>query len=242
MTGAGRPIFLSADQCLALTRGYLVTVNMQHIYEARASRLSANAIFGDAGAHHCLDGRGAAALFERAMPGVKPLVHGNVLLDHWLKRAAGGRLLVIGSSAAAVAKVMARHSLLETVVDERAIHITSTQEAERWADDLARRHLGGWSLIAVALGVPKQELLAQALQNRFVAPIFCLGGSFEILADALPRSPRWIQAVGLEGVWRLLIEPSRKRVDRLARSYAAFLALRLKSPSIPALTGGDWNG
>jgi len=232
------PTFFTLEQCIGLDRGYLVTVNMQHIYEAQRSPLVAAALFGDPGARHCLDGRGAATLFQRLGLADTTLVQGNVLLDQWLKRARGGRLLVIGSSRAIVRKVTDGYPSIETVVDERIVQISSTAEAQAMADEFAATHSGAWSLIAVALGVPKQELLAQALQHRFAAPIYCIGGSFEILADMFPRSPRWIQAIGLEGVWRLLIEPSGKRMERLIRSYATFFALRARAPSLRRLTGG----
>lgn len=233
------PVFLTMDQCLNLDRGYLVTVNMQHIYEARRSPLAAWALFGDPHARHCLDGRGAATLFRRVTSEEAQLVQGNMLLDRWLQRADGGRLLVIGSSETAVRKVTGAYPRIDTVVDERIIRIASVAEAVTVADELAQAHSGPWNLIAIALGVPKQELLAQALQYRMAAPIYCIGGSFEILADAFPRSPRWIQAVGMEGVWRLLLEPSTKRVERLLRSYATFFALRGRAPTLGQLTGGE---
>jgi exopolysaccharide biosynthesis WecB/TagA/CpsF family protein len=231
------PEFLTMEQCLAMRRGYLVTINMQHIYEGRRSRLAASALFGDNGARHCLDGRGAATLFQRTASGEMPLVQGNVLLDEWLKRATSGRLLVIWSSSAVVRKVTDAYPDIQTIVDERVVRIDSAAAALSSADELAASHPGHWDLIAIALGVPKQELLAQALQHRIAAPIYCIGGSFEILADTFPRSPNWVQAIGMEGVWRLLIEPSTKRVKRLVLSYGAFFALRARSPSLKQLTG-----
>lgn len=233
-----RPSFLSTEQCLAMTGGYLVTVNVQHIYEARGSRMASQALFGDPGARHCIDGRGAAALFSRVMTDARlPLVQGNVLLREWLDRAGEARLLVIGSTGAVVDKVMAGYPRVISVVDARMVDITSCEDAERWAIDIAARYPGPWDMVAIALGVPKQELLGQALQHRIPAPIYCLGGSFEILADALPRSPRWVQAIGLEGVWRLVLEPSRKRIERLLRTYATFAQLRLRNASLDQLMG-----
>lgn len=238
MSKGAPPNFLSLEQCLAMTRGYLVTVNVQHIYEAQASPMASQALFGDPGAHHCIDGRGAALLFGRVMHGSQlPLVQGNVLLREWLNHSEDARLLVIGSNETIVAKVMTGYPDIVSVVDSRMIDIASYEDAERWAGDIAARHPGPWDMVAIALGVPKQELLGQALQHRISAPIYCLGGSFEILADALPRSPRWVQAIGLEGVWRLALEPSRKRIERLFRSYATFARLRLCNASLEQLTG-----
>lgn len=231
------PEFLTLDQCLNLKQGYLVTVNMQHIYEARRLPLAASAIFDDAAARYCLDGRGAAKLFERVMHLDLPLVQGNVLLDRWLSLAARKRLLVIGSSPKNVEMVMQKFPDVEFVVDSGNISINSKLDAAAIADSLTAAHSGPWDLIAVALGVPKQELLAQALHNRMNAPIFCIGGSFEILGNTLPRSPRWIQVIGMEGIWRLALEPSAKRIDRIVKSYATFFRLRFASPSAKALTG-----
>lgn len=231
------PKFLNLDQCLNLKQGYLVTVNMQHIYEARRSPMIASAIFGDAATRYCLDGRGAAKLFERFVSVDLPLVQGNVLLDRWLNLAAGKRLLVIGSSPENVGRVMQKFPDVEFVVDSGNIRIHSKLDAIAIADGLSAAHPGRWDLIAIALGVPKQELLAQALHDRINAPIFCIGGSFEILGDTLPRSPRWIQVIGMEGIWRLALEPSAKRIDRIVQSYATFFRLRFSSPSITALTG-----
>lgn len=232
------PNFLTMEQCLNLEEGYLITVNMQHVYEARRSPLAAAAMFDDAGARHCLDGRGAATLFQRALAASMELVQGNVLLSQWLTRTKNSRLLVIGSSAETVRKVTDKYPDLKTVVDERIIQISSLADAVTQADAILACHPGPWGLIAIALGVPKQELLAQALWHRIDAPIYCIGGSFEILADTLPRSPEWVQAIGMEGVWRLLIEPSSKRWDRLVRSYATFFVLRMMVPSLVRLTGG----
>ena len=89
---------------------------------------------------------------------------------------------------------------------------------------------------AVALGVPKQEILAQALAYRMTnMPILCIGGSFEMIAGRHRRSPRLLQSLGLEGMWRLFIEPSRKRLWRLATSYWFFVRLLSNVSAIEAL-------
>ena len=233
--------FLSLEQCLGLRRGYLVTVNMQHIYEARRSTFVSDAIFHDPGAHHCLDGRGAVGLFRRIIPGDLPLVQGNVVIERWLMEAGAARLLVIGSNQSIVRQVAEQYPDVVLIVDDSIIRIGTEEDAQRWAAVLAVRHPGPWDLIAIALGVPKQEVLARALQHRLDAPIFCLGGSFEIIADVLPRSPETFQRLGLEGLWRLVMEPSRKRWERLVRSYASFFALRARAPSLERLTGRGKN-
>jgi N-acetylglucosaminyldiphosphoundecaprenol N-acetyl-beta-D-mannosaminyltransferase len=63
----------------------------------------------------------------------------------------------------------------------------------------------------VALGVPyEQAFIAEftpLLSN--VGVIKTSGGLFNFLSGSRPRAPRWMQAVGLEWVWRTWLEPRR---------------------------------
>jgi N-acetylglucosaminyldiphosphoundecaprenol N-acetyl-beta-D-mannosaminyltransferase len=36
-----------------------------------------------------------------------------------------------------------------------------------------------------------------------------VGGSFDVLAGFVRRGPRWLQSLGLEWFWRLMMEPRR---------------------------------
>jgi N-acetylglucosaminyldiphosphoundecaprenol N-acetyl-beta-D-mannosaminyltransferase len=67
----------------------------------------------------------------------------------------------------------------------------------------------------VALGAPKQEKWIERLRGRLNVPVMMgVGGSFDILGGRVPRAPRWMRAMGLEWLFRLVIEPGR-----LARRY-----------------------
>jgi N-acetylglucosaminyldiphosphoundecaprenol N-acetyl-beta-D-mannosaminyltransferase len=54
------------------------------------------------------------------------------------------------------------------------------------------------------------------------------GGTVDFLAGTLRRAPRFLQVIGLEGVWRLLTQPSLFRLQRLARSARMFLYVNAK--------------
>ena len=71
-------------------------------------------------------------------------------------------------------------------------------------------------LVFLALGSPKQEILAAAIKasNRAVGLGLCIGASLDFLTGAQRRAPRWMQLAGLEWLYRLLSEPRR-----LARRY-----------------------
>jgi N-acetylglucosaminyldiphosphoundecaprenol N-acetyl-beta-D-mannosaminyltransferase len=51
-----------------------------------------------------------------------------------------------------------------------------------------------------------------------------VGGSFDVLTGFIKRAPRWVQALGLEWFWRLLIEP-RKLWKRYLTTNSEFVWL-----------------
>lgn len=71
-----------------------------------------------------------------------------------------------------------------------------------------RQH--GATLIFVALGVPKQDFVAEILREQIPeAVILGVGGTFELIAGIKPRAPDWMQNYGLEWLFRLVNEPRR---------------------------------
>lgn len=235
-----RKQFLDFAECLELNSGYLVTLNMQHLYECRRSGRLRDAIFASSDARLCIDGRGAQKLFERATGRSLPLVAGNAFLAAWLRQSAGHRVLVIGSTGAVVSKVAALHPDLRIEHNDSHFTLKDDPDAAGIADALLERHGRGWDGIVLALGVPKQEIIARALARDVPdIPIFCIGGSLEMIAGLLPRSPALVQRLGLEGVWRLVLEPSGKRIERLVLSYLNFFDLMARPKRFAVLFGGE---
>jgi N-acetylglucosaminyldiphosphoundecaprenol N-acetyl-beta-D-mannosaminyltransferase len=65
-------------------------------------------------------------------------------------------------------------------------------------------------LVFVALGAPKQESWMHRHGRRLGAPVLIgVGGSFEIVGGLLRRAPRFLQRLGCEWLYRLLLEPAR---------------------------------
>lgn len=65
------------------------------------------------------------------------------------------------------------------------------------------------SVVFVAQGSPKQELLMQRLQKSHKAVYMGLGGSFDVYTGNVKRAPRFFRENGLEWLYRLLSQPSR---------------------------------
>ena len=83
-------------------------------------------------------------------------------------------------------------------------------------------------VLAIGLGAPKQELWIAAHRRELQFGVaLCIGAAIDFAAGAVERAPRWMQAGGLEWLFRLAQEPRRlwKRylVDDMA--FARIVAL-----------------
>ena len=65
-------------------------------------------------------------------------------------------------------------------------------------------------LLFVGLGTPKQERwIYENYRDLNVPMAIGIGASFEFVSGIVARAPNWMQKVGLEWFFRLLIEPRR---------------------------------
>ncbi|MFW5879250.1 MAG: WecB/TagA/CpsF family glycosyltransferase [bacterium] len=80
--------------------------------------------------------------------------------------------------------------------------------------------------IFIGLGAPKQEYWMEdnneLLQENNVEMAIGCGGTFDFVSQKIPRAPRLVQAIGLEGIFRLLMEPKWFRVKRIFQSFRVF--------------------
>jgi N-acetylglucosaminyldiphosphoundecaprenol N-acetyl-beta-D-mannosaminyltransferase len=60
------------------------------------------------------------------------------------------------------------------------------------------------------LGAPKQEKwIYHHLNNINIKLAFCLGATLDFYSGNIKRAPLWMQKIGLEWVWRMVIDPKR---------------------------------
>jgi N-acetylglucosaminyldiphosphoundecaprenol N-acetyl-beta-D-mannosaminyltransferase len=81
-------------------------------------------------------------------------------------------------------------------------------------------------IIFVGFGAEKQERWIMDnfdyLNSLGVKLAIGSGGTFEFVAGTLPRAPKVFQVLGLEGVFRLAVEPKSFRAKRLLKSFKIF--------------------
>jgi len=138
----------------------------------------------------------------------------------------GRRLVLVGGGpgvAESAADAMRRQfvGLDVSVVDVGIVHGDEIG-CKRISDDRTiSSYIKNADVIAVALGMGKQERLIEALRSshdQFTnLPInqpriyIGIGGALDMIAGTKRRAPSFVRRVGLEWVWRLVIEPRRFR-------------------------------
>lgn len=80
--------------------------------------------------------------------------------------------------------------------------------------------------IFAAFGTPKQEFWLndhlEFFQQNNVKMVVGCGGTFDFVSGRIQRAPRFVQRIGLEGIWRLVSEPKLFRLKRLLESMKFF--------------------
>ena len=78
------------------------------------------------------------------------------------------------------------------------------------------------AIVLVGLGAPKQErwIARHAGDLPTVRIAIGIGGAFDMWAGSLRRAPRFLHRIGLEWVWRLVLEPAR--LPRIVRATVVF--------------------
>lgn len=101
--------------------------------------------------------------------------------------------------------------------------------AEEVAADAAAIRASGARLTLCGLGCPRQEVWAYEMREALGMPIMAVGAAFDFLAGNLSMAPAWMQARGLEWLFRLGVEPRRlwRRYLILNPRYAMRCALQL---------------
>ncbi len=211
---------LLADLNAALGRGQgfaVATLNLDHLV-----KMARDAGFADAyraQTHVVADGNPVVWL-RRLMGRPVDLVPGSELIAPLSALAArrGVPVALYGSDQAtldlAAARLMTSHPGLQ-VVACIAPAFGFDPMGDVAAADLARLADAGARLVFLALGAPKQEVLAA--RGRSLQPALgfvSIGAGLDFIAGRQIRAPLWVRRIAMEWAWRMLRQPRR-----LARRY-----------------------
>ncbi|HWH84130.1 MAG TPA: WecB/TagA/CpsF family glycosyltransferase [Burkholderiaceae bacterium] len=204
-------------------RGWLCTVNVSTLMAMR--RDPTLQTFAERASIVVADGQPlvwCAPLFDGHLP---ERVTGIDLIDALCERAAaaGAGVYLLGSTAELLARALhdlrSRHPRLH--VDGADGYFDAAGAAVR-ADAI---RASGAAILLVGMGSPRQESFIAEQWERLGANVAIgVGGSFDVLAHARFRAPRWLRRAGLEWLVRLLQEP-RRLLPRYLATNTQFCAL-----------------
>ena len=151
-----------------------------------------------------------------------------------LAEVRGATFYLLGGApdviAAAVRKAQQRYPRL-AIAGYRHGYFTGDEVAQVVADINAARP----DILWIGMGVPNEQMFARHYRTQLtnVGVIKTSGGLFDFLAERNSRAPAWMQAMGLEWLYRLWLEPRRLFLRYLTTNPHALYLL---------LTGGPQRG
>jgi N-acetylglucosaminyldiphosphoundecaprenol N-acetyl-beta-D-mannosaminyltransferase len=192
---------------------YVVTPNAQHILliqkDAHFSEIYRNAFLVVPDGVSLL---WAAKFLQTPLLG---RVNGTDLFERLCAIAPekGLKIFLLGGRPGAVEKardtLQARHPGLEIVGTYCPPYGFESKPAEE-ALISSKIKAAAPHILFLGLGTPKQEYWIYAHYQELKVPISVgIGGSFDLVADIVKRAPVWMQKMGLEWFFRLIIEPGR---------------------------------
>lgn len=119
----------------------------------------------------------------------------------------------------------------EVEIANYELRIANNYDLEGLAKRIGER---GTSLLFVGLGCPKQEYFINNLKKENskvynlrsrVLVMMGVGGGFDYISGKVPRAPQWVRDLGLEWLFRLLVQPWRLK-RQLALLKFIYLVLK----------------
>lgn len=134
-------------------------------------------------------------------------VAGIELVGEVLARVPEARLFLLGAApgvAEAAAEKMKQLYPHVTIAGCRDGFFQDDREV------IAQVRQSGANVLLTALGCPRQELwMRQHAEELGVKVGIGVGGTFDVYAGRLNRAPQWMIRLGLEWLYRLVLQPSR---------------------------------
>jgi N-acetylglucosaminyldiphosphoundecaprenol N-acetyl-beta-D-mannosaminyltransferase len=208
-------------------RGYVCAVPVHSLMVARHDA-GVSAAFGGA-TMNVPDGRPLVWALNMLGESLRDRVYGPDLMDRFCARAArrGHRIWLYGGATEQalddlVRALERRHPGLTVAGGWSPPHRPLTAEEER--EVTQRIDSDAPDVVWVGLGVPKQELWMARMRPLLQAPVLVgVGAAFDFLGGRKRQAPGWMQARGLEWLFRLAQEPARL-LPRYLRYNPAFVA------------------
>lgn len=207
--------------------GFVVTPNVDHLI-----RLHEDARFRElyrAARYVLLDSRFLARLLRVTTGRRLPVCSGSDLTAKLFAEviAPADRIVLVGGNERQAAELRKRYALTNLVQFSPPMGFIHDAGAVEKCLRFVEAH-SPFRFCLLAVGAPRQEILAERLQLRNVARglALCVGASIDFITGTERRAPQWLQRAGLEWLFRLVQNPVRLATRYLVRGPRVFGLLR----------------
>ena len=219
----------AVSRCIELCRSprtshTVITANASHLCMMRHDPTLASAC--KSGALTVADGMSVVWALGASGQPVPERVAGVDLMTRLLAAAAAHGLSVyfLGARPEVVAALVERCR-----ADYPGLAIAGFRDGYFGRDDHASIvediRASGAHMLFVGMPTPFKETWCELHRERFDVPVIMgVGGSFDVLAGFISRAPNWVQSIGFEWFWRLMMEP-RKLWKRYLQTNSEFIWL-----------------
>jgi exopolysaccharide biosynthesis WecB/TagA/CpsF family protein len=151
------------------------------------------------------DGKGMQILLKMLGKGPGLNMNGTDFIPNVVLAAKHHRIALFGSTAQTAAAAAA---WLERNGAGQVTHCDGFRTPDEYLQMLKAQQP---RIVVLGMGMPKQELLAAMLAQQLRGPLLILNGGaiLDFMAHRFRRAPRIVRKLGLEWMFRLLLEPSR---------------------------------
>jgi exopolysaccharide biosynthesis WecB/TagA/CpsF family protein len=207
--------------------GYVVTPNADHLIRY-FDEPSFRAMYADA-EYVLSDSRFLSYILATTKGLQIPVCAGSDLTAQLVTRVAqpDDRIVLVGGSAEQAAVLVEKFGLRNLKhMNPPMGFINNPAEVEKVLQFVERESPFRFCLLAI--GCPRQEIIAQKLKQRGIARGLglCIGASIDFITGQERRAPRVLQKMGLEWMFRLLQSPRRLGARYLVRGPRVFNVLR----------------
>ena len=183
------------------------------------------------------DGIGMQLLFKALKSDAGLNMNGTDLIPEILNRARGHAVGILGTSEPYLSKAA---ELLKKAGHDVIVSADGFKDAESYLAVIEQYRP---RVIVLAMGMPKQELVALYLkENTTYNPIIINGGAIiDFIAGKVQRAPRWMRQISMEWVYRLMNEPKRLFKRYVIGNLVFLLRIKdIRKTYFPTLDGEIW--
>ncbi len=180
------------------------------------------------------DGIGMQLLFRALRSDAGLNMNGTDLIPEILDRARGRTVGILGTSEPHLSKAA---ELLKQAGHDVIIWADGFKDMASYLDVIEQHRP---RLVVLAMGMPKQELVALYLKkNATYNPIIINGGAVvDFIAGKVQRAPRWVRQMNMEWVYRLMNEPRRLFTRYVVGNFVFLLRIKdIRKTYFPTLAG-----